>query len=127
MKIHQLDVTTAYLNGELEEKIYMEIPKFSEQILDELIVSENNEEIKIKAKKMLQVLRSGDKVCLLRKALYDLRQAGRQWHIKLSEELNRYGLKQSTADPCVYFAGTGENILIVAVYVNDIIVVSRKL
>lgn len=40
MKIHQLDVMTVYLNGELEEQIFMEIPKFLEQILEEIINSE---------------------------------------------------------------------------------------
>lgn len=69
MKIHQLDVTTAYLNGELEEQIFMEIPKFLEQILEEIINSEKKGKIVNKASSMLRALRGRDKVCLLRNPL----------------------------------------------------------
>lgn len=127
MKIHQIDVTTAYLNGELEEQIFMEIPKYTERILEEIVISEKKGKIADKAASILRELRSKDKVCLLRKALYGLRQAERRWHVRLRYELEKFGLKQSTADPCVFFKGKGENILIITVYVDDILVASRDL
>lgn len=114
MKIHQLDVTTAYLNGKLEEQVFMEVPKFSEQILEEIITSEKKGKIADKAASMLKELRSGDKVCLLNKALYGLCQAGRCWHVKLNQVFKNFGLKQSTADLCVFFVDKGENILLIA-------------
>src|SRR5436190_8498281 len=79
------------------------------------------------ASSMLQELKRSDKICLLKKALYGLRQAGRRWHMKLSHELKSFGLKQSTSDPCVFFVGGGENILLVVVYVDDILVASNDI
>lgn len=127
MKVNQFDVTTAYLNGVLEEKIYMELPKLTEETLEEISHTESrNSEIGKKARKMLRDLEEGDKVCLLHKALYGLRQAGRRWHAALSEQLENSGLTQSTADPCTFFSGQGEDILIVTVYVDDMLVASRN-
>ncbi|KOC58648.1 Retrovirus-related Pol polyprotein from transposon TNT 1-94, partial [Habropoda laboriosa] len=67
-----------------------------------------------------------DKVCLLRKALYGLKQAGRSWHGRLDKELKTFGLIPSRADPCLYYQGRGEDILIVLVYVDDILIASRN-
>jgi len=124
--IRQLNVTTAYLNGELKERIFMEVLKYTEQVLVNLIASKNNEDVAVRAKKMLKKIQSGNKVCLLKKALYGLRQAGRCWHLRLRNELERSGLKQSTADPCVFFAGKEEDSIIVVVYVDDILIVSKN-
>lgn len=99
MKIHHLDVTTAYLNGVLEEQIFMEIPKFSELVLEEIVATERKGKILQDASNMLRELKKGDKVCLLKRALYGLRQAGLRWHVKLSQALKDYGLKPSSADP----------------------------
>lgn len=93
MKIHHLDVTTAYLNGVLEEQIFMEIPKFSELVLKEIVATERKGKILQDASNMLRELKKGDKVCLLKRALYGLCQAGRRWHVKLSQALKDYGLK----------------------------------
>lgn len=79
MIIRQFDVTTAYLNGLLEKNIYMEIPEMTEEILEVIIQNEHQDfNLKEKAKNMLKMIQSGNKVCMLKKALYDLRQAGRQ-------------------------------------------------
>lgn len=68
MKINQLDVTSAYLNGVLEKEVFME------KILDLLIRMEGKDgEIGKKTKKMLIDLKKGNKVCLLSKSLYGLR------------------------------------------------------
>lgn len=47
--------------------------------------------------------------------------------MRLRCELKKFLLKQSTADPCAFFKGKGENIIIVTVYVDDILVASRNL
>ncbi|XP_015124375.1 uncharacterized protein LOC107046295 [Diachasma alloeum] len=71
----QFDVKTAFLNGDLEETIYMEQPAGFEV---------------------------DDRVCLLKKSLYGLKQAPRQWNFKISTCLQEFGLIQSEEDPCMY-------------------------
>jgi hypothetical protein len=58
LQIHQLDFTSAYLNGEIEEEVFMEVPSEFYDILNEK--------------------ESRNKVRLIRKALYGLKQSGRQ-------------------------------------------------
>lgn len=74
--MNQFDVTTAHLNGELQEEILMEPPKLLKDILATIVRSEKETDVKSKAELMLATLDSGDKVCLL-KSLYGLRQAWR--------------------------------------------------
>jgi hypothetical protein len=77
--IHQMDVKTAFLNGELEEEIYM-------TQLDGFVV-EGHE----------------DKVCKLYKSLYGLKQAPKQWHEKFNSTLISAGFSVNEADRCVYY------------------------
>jgi hypothetical protein len=76
---------------------------------------------------MLQEFRKGDKVCLLKKSLYGLRQAGRSWYCKLNKTLKNYGAKPTASDPCLFRIGSGEGVTLIAVYVDDILVASRDL
>jgi len=100
----------------------------TEVVLEQIINTETrNSMIKIKATQMLSELRKENRVCLLKKALYGLRQAGRRWHMRCDEELKKFGLKNSLADPCLYYQGKGEDALLVAIYVDDILVASRNL
>jgi len=75
---------------------------------------------------MLKALRGENKVCLLNKAIYGLRQAGRCWHDKLSETLLAFGARRSSADPCVFYKGKGERLTLIVVYVDDILVASKQ-
>lgn len=127
LKLHQMDVTTAYLNGDLNEKILMKKPENLEEYIAKIMLDESeneNLELFYKARNMLQDISKikGEKVCLLKKALYGLKQAGRQWFYKLDYALKNMNFKASTADPCIYTWVQGTNKIILAVYVDDLII-----
>jgi transposase InsO family protein len=91
LEIHQMDVKTAFLNGELEEEIYMEQPNG----------------FVIKGKE--------NKVCKLQRSLYGLKQAGRSWYQKIDSCFEEIGLKRTHADNCVYQRLEGGAIIIIAI------------
>ena len=70
---------------------------------------------------MLRNLGNRNKVCYLKKALYDLSQAGREWYISLDEELQKFGVRPSKLDPCIFYSRQAEEVLLMAVYVDDIL------
>ncbi|KRZ07267.1 Retrovirus-related Pol polyprotein from transposon TNT 1-94 [Trichinella pseudospiralis] len=107
---HQLDFVSAYLNEEIEEEIYMQIPEKFGEVL--------------KCSKVKQNLEG--KVCRIRKALYGLKQSGCQWYRKLDEKLSQYGLKATSGDPCVYFERRERELTIAAIYVDDVIIASNN-
>ncbi|KAK2577584.1 hypothetical protein KPH14_000901, partial [Odynerus spinipes] len=128
MKIHQLDVATAYLNSSLDVPIYMELPVLFQTGLMRISKSKTVESsIRSKAKEMLSLLKSENKVCRIRKAIYGLKQAGRQWNHTIDVSLKKLGLVASSADPCVYYKGNIKNLLLVIVYVDDTLIFSRSL
>ena len=102
MKIDQMDVVTAFLNGKLEEDIYMTQP--------EGYVKPGEEK----------------KVCKLKRSLYGLKQSPRCWNMAFKEHMKSNNFKPSTADPCIFVRKekTGE-VSIIAVYVDDLIVVAK--
>lgn len=99
MVVHQMDAITAFLNGELDEEIFMRQP-------DGYIVPGKE-----------------NMVCKLKKSLYGLKQAPRCWNKALHDFMVTIGFKRSTSDPCVYIRA--ENLAIVAVYVDDLIVITN--
>ena len=101
LKLHQMDITTAFLNGDLKESIYMKQP----------------EGYAIKGKEKL--------VCKLKKSLYGLKQSPRCWNEALDKHLTKMGFEQTNSDPCVYTASGGE-LFLIAVYVDDIILAGRS-
>ncbi len=91
-----MDVKTAFLNGELKEEVYMQQP----------------EGFVVKGKEHL--------VCKLNRSIYGLKQSPRCWNIVLDEQLKKMGFVQTTGDPCIYTAVTGE-MFFIAVYVDYIL------
>ena len=98
LHIHQMDVKTAFLYGELEEEIYMEQPDGFK------IPGEEN------------------KVCRLIKSLYGLKQAPKQWHEKFDTTLTSAGFSVNEADKCVYYRYGGGQGVILCLYVDDILI-----
>ena len=96
-EIWQMDVKTAFLNGDLEERIYMAQPEgFVEQ-------------------------RQEGKVCELHKSIYGLKQASRSWNIKFDETVKTYGFTQFEDEPCVYKMIHEGVVVFLILYVDDIL------
>ena len=60
-----------------------------------------------------------NEVCLLKRALYGLKQLSRVWNKELDAALKDFGLKQSNFDPCISFKIVGNKMLFISVYVDD--------
>jgi transposase InsO family protein len=97
-RVHHMDVKSAFLNGDLQEEVYVHQPSG------------------------FAIPGKEGKVLRLRKALYGLRQAPRAWNAKLDSTLKRMGFKQSPHEAAVYRRGNGGNALLVGVYVDDLVI-----
>ena len=99
--IHQMDVKTAFLNGDLDEEIYMRQP--------EGCIVPGTEH----------------KVCKLVKSLYGLKQAPKQWHEKFDQTLISNGYVINDSDKCIYFKSIDANVyVIICLYVDDMLILS---
>lgn len=100
--IYHMDVKTAFLNGELEEEIYMRVP--------EGIRSKENE------------------ICKLNKALYGLKQAARCWFEVFDNASKEKGFKNSSVYPCIYICDKGNivNNVYVVLYVDDLVIITAN-
>lgn len=98
--IHQMDVKTAFLNGQLEEEIYMRQPHGFEE---------------------------GKKVCRLNKSIYGLKQASRVWNDRFNQFVTRIGFRACENDSCLYFRNKTKNKVFLLLYVDDIIIMSTDL
>ncbi len=101
MLIHQMDVVTAFLNGSLDEEIYMQQPSG--------YVIPGNEHV----------------VCKLKKSIYGFKQSPRCWNTVFRKYMEGIDFKQSPADPCVYVRCDKDNMAVVAVYVDDLIIITK--
>ncbi|GBN39235.1 Retrovirus-related Pol polyprotein from transposon TNT 1-94 [Araneus ventricosus] len=124
-KIYQFDITTAYLNGILEDEVYMNIPKYFDLALETLIESENDEDLCKRAMQRLVNIKKNNMVCKLKKSLYGLKQSGRCWFSRLKEILNNFGLNNTKSDPCVFHMKNNNKLTILTVYVDDILMFSE--
>lgn len=100
LELHHVDVHTAFLNGTLQEEVYMKQPIGYEK--------EGKEHL----------------VCRLKKSIYGLKQSSRCWNTALDSHLKRMGFSQSKSDPCIYVSG-GEDTFCIGVYVDDMILAGK--
>jgi hypothetical protein len=99
-----IDIAQAYLQAELSEDLYMMVPP--------LIPAYDT---------------NGDKlVCKLNRSLYGLRQAGREWNILLVKFIIEWGFLQSSVDVCLFTYKSGEDVIWILIYVDDIMVASSS-
>lgn len=66
------------------------------------------------------------KVCKLRKSLYGLRQASRQWNAKFSNVMIECGYSQSQNDHSLFFKHDGTSFTLLVVYVDDIVITGNN-
>ncbi|UYV63705.1 hypothetical protein LAZ67_2005372 [Cordylochernes scorpioides] len=93
LKLVQFDIKTAFLYGDLQDQIYIKQPE-----------GFNN---------------GTDLVWKLKKSLYGLKQSPRCWNQKIVNFMKERCLKESTADPCLFFRKTNDHLLIIAIYADD--------
>ena len=103
LELHQMDVKTAFLNGDLQEDVFMNQP----------------EGFKPEGKEHL--------VCKLKKSIYGLKQASRQWYLKFDEVMKNQGFIKNQVDQCTYLKMSGSNFAILVLYVDDILLASNSL
>uniref|UniRef100_A0ABD2XR42 Reverse transcriptase Ty1/copia-type domain-containing protein n=1 Tax=Trichogramma kaykai TaxID=54128 RepID=A0ABD2XR42_9HYME len=101
----QLDVKTAFLNGQLQDEVYMEIPV----------------DLKI------DIEPGKRKVCRLLKTIYGLKTSPKIWNQKFTQEVNKLGLERDINEPCLFTWRKDGKVVILVLYVDDIILASNHI
>ncbi|KAA0047048.1 gag/pol protein [Cucumis melo var. makuwa] len=102
-EIWQMDVKIAFLNGNLEETIYMQQP--------EGFITPGQEQ----------------KVCKLNRSIYRLKQASRSWNIRFDTATKSYGFDQIVDEPCVYKRIINNLVAFLVLYVDDILLIGNDI
>ncbi|KAL4017709.1 hypothetical protein IC575_021270 [Cucumis melo] len=102
-EIWQMDVKTTFLNGNLEESIYMVQP--------ERFIQKGQEQ----------------KVCKLQKSIYGLKQASKSWNIRFDTTIKSYGFEQNVDEPCVYKRIIKSTVAFLVLYVDDILLIGNDI
>ena len=97
-KVHQMDIKTAFLNGDLQEEVYVDQPSG--------FIQQGQEK----------------KVCRLRKALYGLKQAPRAWYEKIHAYLLGQGFQMSPTESTLYIKQKEGFLIMITLYVDDMLV-----
>ncbi|TYJ96627.1 gag/pol protein [Cucumis melo var. makuwa] len=100
-EIWQMDVKIAFLNGNLEETIYMQQP--------EGFITPGQEQ----------------KVCKLNRSIYRLKQASRSWNIRFDTATKSYGFDQIVDEPCVNKRIINNLVAFLVLYVDDILLIGN--
>jgi hypothetical protein len=102
LKLYQVDVKTKFLNGVIEEEVYVEQPQGFE----------------VEDKKT--------HVCRLKKALYGLKQAPRDWYGRIDSFLTNLGFNKSKYDSNLYFNVLNDEAVIFLLYVDDLFLTGEE-
>ena len=101
LELQQMDVKTTFLNGDLEEEVYMKQPEgFSSREGEHL-------------------------VCKLKKSIYGLKQASRQWYYKFHGVITSFGFIENPMDQCIYQKVSGSKTCFLVLYVDDILLATN--
>jgi hypothetical protein len=102
LELHQIDVKTTFLNRDLEKNIYMAQSKG-------FVVEEKE--------------RMG---CRLKKSIYGLKQASRQWYLKFDNTIRKFRFKENLEDNYVYTKFKNGKYIFLILYVDDILLASSN-
>ncbi|KAK8593771.1 hypothetical protein V6N12_045845 [Hibiscus sabdariffa] len=102
-EIWQMDVKTAFLNGKLEEDVYMTQP--------EGFVTPKN----------------AGKVCKLQRSIYGLKQASRSWNLRFNDAIKEFGFIRNEDELCVYKKFSGSIVSFLILYVDDILIIGNDI
>ena len=100
-EIWQMDVKTTFLNGNLEEEIYM--------MQLEGFIAKNQKHM----------------VCKLKRSIYGLKQASRAWNIRFDQAIKSFGFEQNLDEPCVYKRHRDKVVMFLVLYVDDILLIKN--
>ncbi|WJX96077.1 hypothetical protein P8452_77325 [Trifolium repens] len=100
-EIWQMDVKTAFLNGNLLEDVYMTQPEG------------------------FDIPNEAHKICKLQRSIYGLKQASRSWNLRFDETVTKYGFIKNEDEPCVYKKVSGSKIVFLVLYVDDILLIGN--
>lgn len=101
-EVHHMDIKSAFLNGELQEEVYVEQP------IGFIVAGREHQVLKLK------------------KALYGLHQAPRAWNAKLDSTLLSIGLGRSPSEPAIYTRRSNNDQLAIGVYVDDLVIIGSS-
>jgi hypothetical protein len=101
LELQQIDVKMTFLNGDLEEEVYMKQP--------EGFPSSDGEKL----------------VCKLKKSLYGLKQASRKWYLKFHNVIYSFSFVENIMDQCIYLKVNGSKICFLVLYVDDILLATN--
>jgi len=101
LELESVDISSAYLNGELKEEVYMRQPEGFVEKGDDWFW------------------------CLL-KSLYGLKQAGRCWHKKLNEVLEKLGFKRTVSEHSIWIFQRDDVRIIIPVFIDDMTIAAKS-
>ncbi|KAK1629912.1 hypothetical protein QYE76_004227 [Lolium multiflorum] len=102
-EIWQMDVKTAFLNGDIEEELYMIQPKG--------FVDPKND----------------GKVCKLQRSIYGLKQASRSWNLRFDRVIKDFGFIRTHGEACIYKKVSGSSVAFLILYVDDILLIGNDI
>ncbi|KAK1695566.1 hypothetical protein QYE76_012263 [Lolium multiflorum] len=102
-EIWQMDVKTAFLNGDIEEELYMVQPKG-------FVDPEN-----------------ANKVCKLQRSIYGLKQASRSWNLRFDRVIKDFGFIRTHGEACIYKKVSGSSVAFLILYVDDILLIGNDI
>ena len=98
-----MNVKTVFLNGDLEENVYIDQPMG--------FLVEGNEHM----------------VCKLKKSIYGLKQASRQWYLKFNDTIISFRFKKNIVNQCIYLKVSRSKVIFLILYIDDILLATNDL